>query len=168
MVVVPLAVALWAAGGTAVYADEPLEINGAFVGQGLPTGWGPNKPGYWDDSGKVALTYIPDLEKTAVRLTSATRAMSMYCTRRFAVAAGDKVMLKALLRGEGAGSLGVYFYPAGGWLKKEFPASADWSEIAAEFTLGEEVSHISVVIGIPPCASVEFLDVAATVTRKGQ
>jgi len=161
-------VSLWLAAPLAARAGEALDINGAFVGEGLPKGWSPNKPGYWDDEGKVVLTPIPDLEKSSVRLTSVTRAMSLYCTTRFAVEGGDKVVLRALMRGSGAGSLGVYYYPAGGWLKREFQASEEWMEYSAELPLPEKVSQISVVIGIPPRASTEFLDLTAEVVRSGR
>ena len=156
-----LIVSLGLLGAAAARAGAARDVNGAFVGEGLPKGWGPNKPGYWDDEGKVVLTHIPDIEKTAVRLTSVTKAMSLYYGQRFAVAGGDKVVVKALLKGNGAGSLGVYYYPAGGWLKKEFKASEDWEEFAAELSLPEGVTHISVVIGIPPRSSTEFLDLTA-------
>lgn len=168
MLAVYAIVSLCLAAPSAAQAGEALDVNGAFVGEGLPKGWSPNKPGYWDDEGKAVLTHIPDIEKTAVRLTSVTRAMSLYYTTRFAVEGGDKVVLKVLMRGNGAGSLGVYYYPDGGWLKKEFRASEDWEEFSLELSLPDKASQISVVIGIPPRASTEFLDLTAEVMHKGR
>jgi hypothetical protein len=152
----------------AAQVTERHDLNGAFVGEAMPRGWGPNKPGYWDEAGKVALTPIPDLEMNALRLTSATRAMHVYCATRFSATGGDRLVLTCLLRGEGAGSLGAYHYPAGGWLKREFSVTEEWSEFTAEFTLTKGVTHLSVVLGIPPCASVEFLDATAKLVRGTQ
>ena len=167
--IVLTSVALYLAGATPAPTQEALDLNGAFVGAGLPTGWGPNQPGYWDEAGTVTLTHIPDLEKSAVRLTSVAKAMSLYTSaRQFAVSVGDKVVVKSLMRGAGAGSLGVYYYPGGGWLKKEFPVTTDWTEFAAELAIPEKVTHVRVVIGIPPCASAEFLDLRAQVIRTGR
>ena len=169
---VPLAVSLAVVASLATVCaaqiTERLDLNGAFAGEGMPRGWGPNKPGYWDEAGKVALTPIPDLEMNALRLTSATRAMHMYCATRFPANEGDRLVLTCLLRGEGAGSLGAYYYPAGGWLKREFSVTEEWSEFTAEFTLAQGVTHLSVVLGIPPGASVEFLDATAKIVRGSQ
>ena len=154
-------------GALTAQAQQALDVNGAFAGEGLPTGWAPNRPGYWDDSGTVVLTEVSDLEKNSVRLTSVSRAMSLYTSAwQFAVSAGDKVVVRCLMRGEGAGSLGVYYYPAGGWLKKEVPVFADWSEYAAELTIPEKVTDIRVVIGVPPRASTEFLDLAVEIVKR--
>jgi hypothetical protein len=161
--------ALFITCAAAVRAGEALDINGVFVGAGLPTGWAPNKPGYWDNEGKVVLTEVSDLDKTALRLTSVSRAMSLYTSaRQFTVKSGDKVAVTCLMRGEGAGSLGVYYYPGGGWLKQEFGVASDWSEFAAELTLPDGVETIRVVIGIPPRSSTEFLDLTAELTRSGK
>lgn len=152
----------------AAQAGERLDVNGAFTGAGAPKGWGPNKPGYWDEAGKLVLTPISDLEMNSLRLTSATRAMQMYCVERFPVSEGDRAVLTCVMRGEGAGSLGLYFYPAGGWLKREFWVTEEWSEFTAEFTLPQGATHVSVMLGIPPCASVEFLDMTAKIIRRVQ
>lgn len=163
-----LAVVACAATVCAAQVAERLDVNSAFVGESMPQGWGANKPGYWDEAGKVALTPIPDLEMNALRVTSATRAIHLYCARQFPATEGDRVMLTCLMRGEGAGSLGVYYYPGCGWLRREFSVTEEWSEFTAEFTLAKNVTHVSVVLGIPPGASVEFLDVTARIIRKPQ
>ncbi|MBP8951048.1 MAG: hypothetical protein KBI47_01550 [Armatimonadetes bacterium] len=161
-----LAVAAYVAALSAAQAAERLDVNGTLVGEGRPTGWAPNKPGYWDEDGTVALTPIADLEMNSVRLSSATRAMHLYYTRRFAAEEGDRILVSCIMRGEGAGSLGVYFYPAGGWMKREFSVSGDWGEYSVELALGAGTREISVVIGIPPCASAEFLDLTARISGK--
>ncbi len=133
--------------------------------ESLPQGWAPNKPAYRDNEGKVALTGVPDLETAAVPMTSCTRAMHLYCGKRFAAQEGERVVVNCLMRGDTAGSPGVYFHPAGGWLKKGFAVSEDWSELSSELALGPGIESISVVMGIPPCASVEFLDITARIIR---
>ena len=60
------------------------------------------------------------------------------------------------------------YYPTGGWLKREFSVTEEWSEFTPEFTLASNVRYVSVVLGIPPCASVEFLDVTAKILRRAQ
>lgn len=163
-----LLVAAGVATACAAQAVERLEINGAFAGEGMPQGWGANKPGYWDEAGKVALNPIPDLEMNALRVTSATRAIHLYYTRRFPATEGDRAVLTCVMRGEGAGFLGLYCYPAGGWLKREFWVTEEWSEFTTEFTLAKGVTHVSVMLGLPPCTSVEFLDLTARIIRKAQ
>ena len=159
--------ALWVAASWAASAGEAMDVNGAFAGEGMPTGWAANRPGYWDEAGTVVLTGVADLAKTAVRMTSVSRAMSLDTGgRQFAVSAGDKVVVTCLMRGEGAGSLGVYYYPTGGWLKKEFGVTTDWTEYAAELTVPERATHVRVVIGVPPRASTEFLDLMAAIVKR--
>jgi len=162
IVTVLAGVAMWWVGLGSAYAGENLDINGAFIGEKSPQGWSSNKPGYWDNEGQVTLTHISDIERNAVRLTSVSRAMHLYTSARpFAVGGGDKVVVRGLMRGRGAGMLGIYYYPGGGWLKKEFQVSEDWSEFAAELVLPEGAATIRAVIGIPPRASTEFLDLTA-------
>jgi len=151
----------------AALAGEALEINGVFAGEGHPKGWSPNKPGYWDDEGKVALNKIPDTEKTALQLTSQSKKMHLF-TKQFPVAKGDKVVVKALVKGKGAGSLGAYTYPGGGWVNKEFKATAEWTEFVAELSFPEKVENVCVVIGITPGSSVEFMDVKAEIVKQEQ
>lgn len=146
-------------------AGDTLEINGTFAGDGQPKGWSPNKPGYWDEDGTMVLNKISDVDKTAVQLTSKTRKMHIY-TKQFKISQGDKVVVKALVRGKGTGSLGAYTYPGGGWISKEFKATEEWTEVVAELSFPDKVEKVSVVIGITPESSMEFMDLTAAIEKQ--
>lgn len=150
---------------SAAASGEVIEVNGTFKGDSIPGGWSPNKPGYWDDEGVFALKKVPDTDKTALELTSKTKKMHIY-TKQYAVAKGDKLELKAMVRGKGACSLGAYFYPGAGWVFKEFNASEEWTEVTAELTFQDTAEKVSIVIGITPGSSVEFLELRAEIRKK--
>ena len=65
------AVAAFAAASlTAFAAETVLDINGAFKGAPVPTGWAQNRPGTWDKDGKFTIKQIPEIEKTALAFES--------------------------------------------------------------------------------------------------
>jgi len=85
-------------------AGEKLDINGTFEGDGHPRSWSPNKPGYWDEEGSLTLAKVDGAEKTAVKIESKTRKMHIF-TKQYPIAKGDKLRVKGMVRGKGAGSL---------------------------------------------------------------
>lgn len=152
-------------------AGEILDIKGNFGSElkyGLPTGWFPNKPGWWDDAATIALNKIPDTEKYALQITSQTKAIHLY-GKQWPIATGDKCVIKAMVKGKGKGGLGVYFYPGCGLKSKEFQATEEWTEFIAEVTIHEtkpEIDKICVVLAVSPGASIEFSDVTAEIVKK--
>ena len=147
----------------ALSAGRALDVNGAFAGDGCPKGWAANKPGHWDEAGTLSLSKVPGLEKNAVRLVSQSKGMHLY-TRQFPLAAAEKVVLRAIVRGKGAGSLGVYTYPGAGMAEKEFKATEDWTEFVAE--LSPKATAICVVITASLGSSVEFVDLTAEIEKE--
>jgi hypothetical protein len=147
-------------------AGEKLDIKGSF-GSEL-TGWHANKPGHWDDAGKVSMNKIPDTEKYALQVTSESKGMHLY-GKQWTIATGDKCIIKGMVKGKGKGGFGVYTYPGGGMVSKEFQATDEWTEFIAELTIptgNPEINKISVVIVVSPGASIEFSDVTAEVVKK--
>ncbi|MDD2479303.1 MAG: hypothetical protein PHS31_05390 [Victivallaceae bacterium] len=152
---------------SAVLAENKLDVNGDFLLKNKPpTGWGMNKPAHWDSSGEMSLTRIKELDKNAIKLISQTKGMHLYCGKRFPTISGDKLILKAMVRGKGSGILGAYTYPGGGSRQKNIKASEEWTEFVAELSFPEEVKEICVVIGVSPGSSVEFLGLTAEIIKK--
>jgi hypothetical protein len=152
-------------------AGETLDIKGSFGSElkgGFPEGWFPNKPGFWDDSGKVSLNKIPDTEKNALQITSQTKAIHLF-GKEWPIATGDKCIIKGMVKGKGKGGFGVYTYPGGGFLSKEFQATDEWTEFIAELTIPavkSAIDKIRVVIVVSPGATIEFLDAVAEIVKK--
>lgn len=152
-------------------AGEVLDIKGNFGSElkyGLPAGWTPNKPRWWDEAATIALNKIPDTEKYALQITSQTKAIHLY-GKQWPIATGDKCVIKAMVKGKGKGGLGVYFYPGSGLKSKEFQATEEWTEFIAEVTIHEtkpEIDKICIVLVIGPGASIEFADVTAEIVKK--
>lgn len=152
-------------------AGERLEIKGSFgsgLKNGIPEGWHANKPGNWDEPGKVSLGKIPDTEKYALRITSQTKAMHLYYGTPWPIAMSDKCVIKAIVRGKGMGELGIYTYPWCGMPSKEFRATDEWTECVAEVPVRKatpETETIRIVIVVSPGASIEFMDVNAEMVK---
>ncbi len=152
-------------------AGEKLDIKGSFgpeLKNGEADGWYPNKPGNWDAAGTLALNKIPDTEKYALQVTSKTKAMYLY-GKQWPITAGDKCIIKAMVKGKGTGSLGEYSYPGGGYLRKDFTATEEWTEFTAEILIPKnspEIDKISIVISVSPGSSIEFSDVTAEIVKK--
>ena len=144
-------------------AGEKLDIKGNF-GSEL-AGWHANKPGHWDDAGKVSMNKIPDTEKYARQVTSESKGMHLY-GKQWPIATGDKCIVKGMVKGKGKGGLGVYTYPGAGLAQKEFQATEEWTEFIAEITMGKGGDKICVVITVSPGSSIEFLDVTAEIVKK--
>ena len=151
---------------SAVLAENKLDINGDFLLKRPPTGWGPNKPLYWDNSGKLILKTVTGLDKTALKLVSQSRKMHLYFGKKFKITKGAKLILKVMVRGKGAGVIGAYTYPGGGFIKKDIKASEDWTEFVAELSFPQKVKGICIVVGIGPGASVEFVGLTAEIKTK--
>jgi hypothetical protein len=156
-------------------AGEMLDIKGDFSeskrADGIPVRWESNKPGYWENTAKVSLKKIPDTEKNALQVTSQTKAIHLYSTKRWSIATGDKCIIKAMVKGKGKGGLGVYSYPGSGMPgHKEFTATEEWTEFIVEIIIPkrspEEINEIAVVITVSPGASIEFADVTAEIVKK--
>jgi hypothetical protein len=152
-----------------------LDIKGDFSeskrADGIPVRWESNKPGYWENTAKVSLKKIPDTEKNALQVTSQTKAIHLYSTKRWSIATGDKCIIKAMVKGKGKGGLGVYSYPGSGMPgHKEFTATEEWTEFIVEIIIPkrspEEINEIAVVITVSPGASIEFSDVTAEIVKK--
>ena len=151
-------------------AGEMLDIKGSFGAElkdGAPEDWYPNKPG-WDAAGTLAMNKIPDTGKYALQVTSQTKAMYLY-GKQWPVGSGEKCVIKGMVKGKGKGSLGMYTYPGGGYLRKEFSATEDWTEFTAEIIIPEKnpkIEKISFVISVSSGSSIEFLDVTAEIVKK--
>ncbi len=169
-----------------VSAGENLDIKGSFGSElaqtvypeygktsyGLPKGWIPNLPSWWDAAGKTSLNKIPGTEKYALQLTSQTKKMSVYYFKKWPISPGDKCIVKAIVKGIGTAELGIIFYPGQGCLSKGFTATEERTEFTAEIEI-PKVSHcntvieqIIVILGVSQGASIEFLDVTAEIVKK--
>ena len=152
-------------------AGEKLDINGSFgpdLKGGVPSGWLPNKPNNWDESGWCELNKISDTERIALQITSKTRPMHLFSRKQWPTAEGDKCVIMARVKGKGKGSLGFYAYPGGKFERKDFNATAEWTEFIAEFSIPKNspaIDNIRVVIAASPDASVEFSDVTAEIVK---
>ncbi|MCK9412487.1 MAG: hypothetical protein M0Q53_09320 [Prolixibacteraceae bacterium] len=150
-----------------------LEINGKFNSElkdGLPEGWIPNKPGYWDEEGTISLKKITGTKINALQVTTKTKAVRLYYNQHWPIVKGDKCVVRAIVKGKGGVDLGVYYHQASRSLIKGFAVTEEWSEYKAEITVPEanpEISEIVVVIGASPGATVEFAEVTATIIKEG-
>lgn len=157
-------------------AGESLDIKGGFgpeLKDGFPVGWLPNKPWTWDDAGTVVLNQVEGTEKYALQVTSQTKEMYLYFEKQWPIAAGDRCVVRAMVRGKGTGKLGVFYYfqdaPGNGMFKKEFQATEEWTEFVAEATMPKvnpAIEKIRVTITVSPGASIEFSDVTAEIIKK--
>ena len=156
------AVAAFAAASlTAFAAETVLDINGAFKGAPVPTGWAQNRPGNWDKDGKFAIKVIPEIEKTALSF-EAKKKMHLYTKKGIDVVKGDSITVKFMAKGKGNGFVGIYNYPAGSLDGKGFKVSEDWSEITQKFVISSsKVKQIRLVIGLQNGGSVEYMDLSA-------
>jgi len=154
----------------AVFAGESLDVNGTFAGaKGWPNGWHPNAPAYWEE-GALVLTKVPDTKKNALQLTSKSKEIHIYNSicqdTRFLVSKGDKIIFKSLVKGKGTGAIGVYAYPAGSVIKKDFKATEKWTEFATELSISGKVKSISVIIAVSVGSSVKFMDLTVEIEKK--
>ena len=161
-------------------AGEKLDIKGSFgskLKSGLPEGWLPNKPGFWDNEATITLNKIPDTEKNALQVTSQTKAIQIWFSKKWTISAGDKCIIKAMVKGKGRVGLGLYYYPYECGISKafnpwkEFQATEEWTEYSVEILIPEGspgISEIAVAIMVKPGASIEFADVAAEIEKKQQ
>jgi hypothetical protein len=151
-----------------------LEIKGKFGSElkdGLPEGWIPNKPGYWDAEGTISLKNIDGTKINSLHVTSQTKAVRLYYNKHWAIVKGDRCVVRALAKGKGGVDLGVYYHQASRSLIKGFAVTEEWSEYNADITIPEanpEISEIVVVIGASPGAMVELAEVTATIIHDGQ
>ncbi len=65
------------------FAEEKLEIGGAFAGTDIPDGWAANKPNSWDDAGTVKIIKVPDIDKNALQLKSQKKKMHLLTRKDF-------------------------------------------------------------------------------------
>jgi hypothetical protein len=154
-------------------AGEMLDIKGNFgeLKNGLPAGWYPNKPRYWEDTATISLSEIPETGKFALKVTSQSQTIHIFSIlgtspKKWPITTGGQCIIKAKIKGHGEGGLGVYSYPSGQFQGKDFQATEEWTEFIAELTMGvtkPEVEEICIVLMIGPGASVEFSDVTAEI-----
>ena len=156
-----------------IFAGESLDIKGDFgsaLKNGMPAGWEPNKPVYWEDGETiVSLNAVEGTEKNALQVTSQTKAVHLYTNKKWPVATGDQSVIKAMVKGTGNGQLGVYTYPGGGYISKTFQATGEWAEFIAEVIIPKiregEIDEIRAVIAVSPGSSIEFMDVTAEIVK---
>ena len=149
------------------FAEEKLEISGAFAGTDIPDGWAANKPNSWDDEGTVKIIKVPDIDKNALHLKSQKKKMHLFTRKDFPVEKGNVIVLKAMVKGQGNAFLGVYAYPAGWQLGKEIKTSGEWNEVVTEIEIfTDKIKNVRIVAGAVPGASVEIMDLTATVKTK--
>lgn len=152
-------------------AGEVFDVKGNFGSElkwGMPEGWAPNKPGYWEETSKVALNKIPDTDKYALQITAQTKTIHLYGIKLAAVT-GDKCIVKGKVRGKGKGELGVYFRPPMAVLSKKFEATDEWTEIVAEVVIPKntpDVECIHPLMVARPESSIEFSEVTLEIVRK--
>jgi hypothetical protein len=170
MQVLMLAAAMFSLNGL-LFAGEMIDIKGNFGSDlkfGMPEGWGANKPGYWEETSKVALNKIADTDKYALQITAQTKTVHLYGKILPAVT-GDKCIVKGKVRGKGKGELGVYFRPPMAVLSKKFEATDEWTEIVAEVVIPKntpDVQFIHPLMVARPESSIEFSDVTLEIVRK--
>ena len=162
------AVAAFAAASlTAFAAETVLDINGAFKGAPVPTGWAQNRPGNWDKDGKFAIKAIPEIEKTALSFESKSKKMHLYTRQGIKVKKGDAIEVKFMAKGKGNGFVGLYNYPAGNLDAKGFKVGEDCSEISQKFVIGsDKIKEIRIVFGLQTGGSVEYMDFSAKLITK--
>ena len=162
------AVAAFAAASlTAFAAETVLDINGAFKGSPIPTGWAQNRPGNWDKDGKFTIKRIPEIEKTALAFESNGKKMHLYTRTGIKVKKGDTIEVKFMAKGKGNGFVGIYNYPAGSLDGKGFKVGEDWSEISQKFVIGsDKIKEIRIVFGLQAGGSVEYMDFSAKLITK--
>ncbi len=159
------AAALAAASLASFAAENVLDVNGAFKGAPIPTGWAQNKPNSWDAEGKFEIKQIPDIEKTAVSFESASKKMHLYTRTGIKVSKGDVITVKFMARGKGNGMVGVYNYPMGTLSAKGFKVSEDWTEITEKFVIStDKIKEVRLVIGLQNGGKVEIMDLSAKQT----
>ncbi|MFA6176772.1 MAG: hypothetical protein WC765_09365 [Phycisphaerae bacterium] len=155
-------------------AGEILDIKGSFdagLAGGFPVGWLPNKPSWWDDAATVALNPIDGTEKQALQVTSANQGIHLCSGKQFNAVTGDQCLIRAMVKGNGTGLLGVYTYPGCGMSAKTFFATEEWTEFVADVTIPNsdptieaDVEKIRIVLVVNPNSSIEFSDVTAEIT----
>ncbi|MBO4303705.1 MAG: hypothetical protein J6A21_03900 [Lentisphaeria bacterium] len=160
-----VAAAITAFAVTAFAAEKVLDINGAFKGAPIPTGWAQNKPNSWDAEGKFEIKQIPDIEKTFVSFESASKKMHLYTRTGIKVSKGDVITVKFMARGKGNGVVGMYNYPMGTLTPKGFKVSEDWTEITEKFVIpSDRIKEVRLVIGLQSGGKVEIMDLSAKQT----
>ena len=144
---------------SAFAAETVLDINGAFKGTPIPTGWAQNKPGNWDKDGKFTIKQIPEIEKTALAFESQSKKMHLYTRKGIKVNKGDVIEVKFMAKGKGNGFVGLYNYPAGNLDAKGFKVSEDWSEISQKFVItSSRIKEVRIVFGLQNGGNVEYMD----------
>ncbi|MFA6175853.1 MAG: DUF4838 domain-containing protein [Phycisphaerae bacterium] len=152
-----------------------MDIKGDFTEikpDGFPAGWVPNRPNSWDEAGTVSVEKVADIGKNALHVTSQTKAMHIYNnlpSKRWPISAGDTCHIKAMVKGSGMGSLGVYYYSGGQHKNVIFSASGKWREINADIVMpmNAKLTEMCAVLAISSGASIEFMDVSAEIVKGG-
>jgi len=155
--------------GSLAFAGDALDIKGGFAAvlkSGLPEGWTPND-GIWDASVQISVTNNPGTEKYVLQMTSKTNAMHLRTSppKMWAVDAGDTCIVRAMVKGQGAGGSGIYAYPGKLFMIKSFTATSEWKEFAANVKIPSGYSNVVVVITASRGASVSFMDVTAEIVK---
>jgi len=144
-----------------------IDANNKHIKCWNPLKWTCN-PANWDPKGKMSLIKIPEIDKTAMQMITETKAMHMYSSG-WPVKAGDKCIIKALVKGKGKGALGIYLYlkkGATGFIEKEFTAEDSWKEVVREIEIKKpNASHVAIVIVVKSASSIEFTDVTAELRK---
>jgi len=146
--------------------QQDIKENSKQIKYWNPLSWSPN-PSHWDPKGKMSRIKIPEIDKTAIQMTSETKAMHMYSSG-WPVKAGDKCIIKALVKGKGKGALGIYVYGKNlaGFVSKEFTAEDNWTEIIREIEIeSPRASHVAIVIAVKLASSIEFTDITAELKK---
>jgi len=149
-------------------AGGRLDINGEFAREGK--GWLPNM-GCWDAGGEKLWNKLLGADKNSLMLISKHNPMHLSFEKYTPFSPGDTLVIKAMVKGRGAGILGAYYTPGGGFsrenftLSRDFAPTNDWIEVAARIALPKG-NELSVVIGVEPDAAVEFRDVRAELEGK--
>ena len=152
---------------TAFAAETVLDINGAFKGAPIPTGWAQNKPGNWDKDGKFTIKQIPEIEKTALAFESQGKKMHLYTRTGIKVKKGDTIEVKFMAKGKGNGFVGLYNYPAGSLNGQGFKVSEDWAEITKKYVISsDKIKEVRIVFGLQTGGSVEYMDFSAKLITK--
>ena len=151
-------------------AGDILDVKGGFshLTGGVPTGWTRNRPIGWDDEATIALNPIDGTEKQALKVTSQNKVAHLYFNKKWLAATGNKCIIKAMVKGKGQGTLGIYTYPGGLWMKTTFQATEEWTECIAEQIIPEqdpEIDEICIVITTGAGASIEFSDARAEIVK---
>ena len=152
---------------TAFAAETVLDINGAFKGAPIPTGWAQNRPGNWDKDGKFTIKQIPEIEKTALAFESQGKKMHLYTRQGIKVKKGDTIEVKFMAKGKGNGFVGLYNYPAGSLNGQGFKVSEDWAEITKKYVISsDKIKEVRIVFGLQTGGSVEYMDFSAKLITK--